>query len=125
MDEDVVSILCVDDDENILYIIQEMLFSNFDVYTANNISAAKEIFIKKNPDIVITDMKFGLEFLKFVRDNEEIKNETPVILMSALSENRIHVSSTGFDGFVSKPFSRTSLIHRIKDVMVKKIVGND
>lgn len=71
-------------------------------------------------DVVILDVmlpKFsGLEILKRMREK---KVETPVIMLSALSEvdDKVNGLNTGADDYLAKPFKTAELLARINAVM--------
>lgn len=118
-----VSLLLVEDESA----IRDMLHfsfssSEFDISDAENIAQAKKSLANKIPHIIILDWmlpdKSGIDFLKWMRQQELFKN-IPVIMLTAKAEeeNKIKGLISGADDYVTKPFSPDELIARIKAIL--------
>jgi CheY-like chemotaxis protein len=97
------SILVVDDEPAIVRmvvaIIEELGFA--ETYTAPDAETALEVFEKRHPTIVLTDVKLpGMDGVELARLIKSDRTRTPVLLMSAHGEPRSHAG----DGFLPKPF---------------------
>lgn len=113
------SILFIEDDEVMLEntsSILEIFFKN--VYTATNIDDAKEIYLSKKPDFILSDIKLkdenGLEFVKYVRQNDYT---IPIVIISSYSnqEYLMEAANIGIDGYLIKPLQ----LNNITDTLLK------
>lgn len=72
-------------------------------------------------DLVITDIYMpyhsGLEIIAFIRN--DLKMKIPIIVLSAegLEETVLQAFDVGADEFISKPFSPTELMVRVKRIL--------
>lgn len=92
----------------------------FDVtFVDNGEKAISEINSSKF-DVVLLDWKMpilsGFEVCKKMR---EIKDETPVIIITALSDisNKVNALNYGADDYITKPFSFSEVLARVKAVL--------
>lgn len=110
-------ILVIEDKVSLTDAIAEYLKQKKNIVTIKNdgekgfVEARDEIY-----DVIVLDImlphKNGLDILKDLRAN---KNETPIILLSALSEidDKIRGLNLGADDYLAKPFSLDELYARI------------
>ena len=121
------TLLLVDDEEDIRDILWIPLTDmGYTVYTAENGDEALEIFRKKKPPIVITDIKMpGMDGIELL---EMIKNEDPdveVIMITGHGDMNLAIESFRDDAvdFITKPINVTALqtaIHRANEKMLIK-----
>lgn len=115
------NILVVDDDK----ILRESLANGlrkaeFNVVTAESAEFATNILSKISVDAIVLDRMMdgmdGLSFLKQIRLNG---NDTPVIMLTALSgpENAIDGLSGGANDYMQKPFQLQELILRLNNII--------
>lgn len=115
------NILVVDDDK----ILRESLANGlrkaeFNVVTAESAEFATSILSKISVDAIVLDRMMdgmdGLSFLKQIRLNG---NDTPVIMLTALSgpENAIDGLSGGANDYMQKPFQLQELILRLNNII--------
>ena len=102
------SILIIDDDDMLRNTLAMGLRRvDFDVITAPSAEYAEEILKRISVEAIVLDRMMGgqdgLSFLKKLRNNN---NNTPVIMLTALSgsENAIDGLSGGANDYMSKPF---------------------
>jgi two-component system, NtrC family, response regulator AtoC len=102
-------ILIVDDEMLIRNFLEETLKrKNFDVTTAQNVTAGFDCLKKDTFDLVITDMKMpdgtGLDILRRIK---EIAPKTIVIIITAFGsiENAVEAMHLGAFNYLIKPFS--------------------
>jgi len=119
-------ILCVDDDETNLNVLEASLVQNgYEVILAESGGAALEIINKQNIDLVLLDVTMpdlsGFEVCKRIKDDERYQT-IPIVLVTGLTsmEDRIKGIEAGAEDFISKPFDQTELLTRIKMLIKMK-----
>ena len=115
------SILLIDDDERLLFLISTLLRQNaYDVRTAISAADGRKLLMQETFDIVLVDWMMpnesGIEFVKSVRNSAEHISDIPIIMLTALSDidNKVESFETGADDYIAKPFEEKELIARIK-----------
>lgn len=117
--EQLSTILIVDDNADMRQHIQSVLQKQFNVITAANGMDALDIIIKEKPSLVLSDIMMpvmdGIQLLKEIKNNKETE-QIPVILLTARAgeESKIEGFETGADDYLVKPFSANELLSRIK-----------
>lgn len=115
------NILVVDDDK----ILRESLArglrnAQFNVITAESAEFATEVLSKISVDAIVLDrMMDGMDGLSFLRQLRLNGNDTPVIMLTALSgpENAIDGLSGGANDYMQKPFQLQELILRLNNII--------
>jgi len=128
-----ITILCVDDEPDILEILKYNLSSEgYNVLTANDglsaISKAKEII----PNLIIIDIMMpnmdGIEACENLRADEKF-NDTIIMFLTARGEDYSHVAAyeAGADDYVTKPVKPKVLVSKVKGLLrrLKKVIEND
>ncbi len=114
-------LLIVDDDENVCGMLQEILQTKgYTVDTAHSIQDANQYIEMYGYDLLILDWQLGRDsgalFLKALR----AKNfSTPVIMLTARKDEQSCVyglEEAGADDYLTKPFSASELLARIKSL---------
>jgi len=115
------SILIIDDDDMLRNTLAMGLRKvDFDVITAPSAEYAEEILKRISVEAIVLDRMMsgqdGLSFLKKLRNNN---NNTPVIMLTALSgsENAIDGLSGGANDYMSKPFKLQELVLRLNNII--------
>jgi len=110
-------ILVVDDESQITRVLSTTLSAQrYDVRTAQDAESALEVFHDWVPDLIITDLSMpgmsGIELCHAIRKRSEV----PIIILSVRGEERLKVEAldSGADDYVTKPFSRTELLARVR-----------
>jgi len=110
-------ILLVEDDIEISDMLKNFLMTeNFEVVTAFDGESACEKFFADNYSLVLLDLmipkKSGMEVMKAIRE----KNTVPIIIISArdTDSDKTLGLSLGADDYITKPFSVTEVLARIK-----------
>jgi len=111
-------ILVVDDEEWALDLIKRVLTDySYEVLTAKNGIQALEKIYEHNPDLVLLDIRMpvkdGFEVLKEVKEKKEYRL-LPIIVLTALDNEKVKAFNLGANDFLSKPFSHAELLARIK-----------
>lgn len=95
---------------------------DYDVTIANDGEEALLLIDEKKPDLLLLDWMLpqvaGIEVCRRLRSRPETKN-LPIIMLTARDEetDRIRGLDTGADDYITKPFSTTELMARIRAVM--------
>ncbi|WP_417317261.1 response regulator [Emcibacter sp.] len=117
-----ISILVIDDNENMVTLLQAMLsaFGAGQLKVAFNGNDALKIMKNWTPDLIITDWRMkpmgGYEFVKLMRsENNYPECFIPIIVVSGYSEiTRVReAQAVGVNQFLVKPVSPESLYRRI------------
>lgn len=113
-------IALVDDDRNILTSVSMALETEgYDVITYTDGEEAYEGLVKNSPNLAIFDIKMprmdGMELLRKLRQTSSI----PVIFLTSKDDEIDEVMGlrVGADDYITKPFSQTLLIERIKALL--------
>ncbi len=116
-------ILAVDDHQDIREPLAAYLGKNgFRVSTAEDVAKARVVYDKGPVDLIILDLMMpgedGLSFCRTVR----AKSATPIIMVTALSEeaDRVLGLELGADDYLPKPFNPRELLARIRAVLRRK-----
>lgn len=128
-----ITILCVDDEPDILEILKYNLSNEgYNILTANDglsaISKAKEII----PNLIIMDIMMpnmdGIEACEKLRADQKF-NDTIIMFLTARGEDYSHVAAyeAGADDYVTKPVKPKVLVSKVKGLLrrLKKVIDND
>lgn len=122
--ENTTKILVVEDERMLLKTIQFRLKKEgYNIITAENGREAIDILNSETPDLIISDIMMpfinGLELVKHVKENCDAK--IPVILLTTLrqEQNVMKAFELGADEFMTKPFSPSELVVRVKRVLMR------
>lgn len=106
----------VDDDEDIRDILKSTLEQ--ESYTVSAFEKGKDAIQKmksNNPSMVILDYYLpGEKAENIVAQVKSIKQDIPIVLMSANFSISQEIEKTGADDFMKKPFSRERLIQVVE-----------
>jgi len=121
-----VTILIVDDEEDVRNLAKVLLESEgYIVNTASNGEEAEKLLKKNIFDLFIIDVVMpkidGLELYHRIRRNENL-HDTPVILFSALGTGIASMLSNEerADDYIEKPFDNKILIKKVNNLLNKK-----
>ena len=119
--EEKVSILVVEDEENIRSALADFLeFHNFEVTEAADGLEAERIVAGRRFDLIMLDLmlpKISGEQLCFKWRNDGL--QTPIIMLTAKGQEKEKVAglNLGADDYITKPFSLEELLARINAVL--------
>ncbi len=115
-----ITVLIVDDDENLRTILCEKVSQSYNVLSARNGEEALEIVNKRKVDLAIVDIMMpkmdGFEFTKRLR---ELYENVPILMMTA--KHDFSSKNTGFslgvDDYMTKPVNLDEMMLRIKALL--------
>lgn len=122
-------ILIVDDDANIAELIALYLTKEcFDTRMVHDGEMALEVFDNYQPNLIILDLMLpGVDGFEICRQIRGQKN-TPIIMVSAKKDDidKIRGLGLGADDYMTKPFSPSELVARVKAHMERynRLVGS-
>ena len=121
-------IALVDDDRNILTSVKMTLEGEgFEIDTYSDGQSALEVFYRKQPDIVVLDIKMprmdGMDLLQKMRP----KISSPVIFLTSKDDEIDEVLGLrmGADDYIKKPFSQHLLVARIRALLRRQAQFSD
>ena len=121
-------ILVVDDEPQITRTLRMSLsMHGYEIHVANDGEAGLEAFETSKPDLVITDLSTpkmtGIELCEHIRDRSQV----PIIVLSVRGEDKHKVEALdkGADDYVTKPFSISELLARIRANLRRASVGKE
>jgi YesN/AraC family two-component response regulator len=115
----ITKILYVEDEFITRLDVRNMLSCKFKkVFLAKNGNEGFELFISKNPDVIITDLKMpvldGVEMIKKIR---EINKDVPIIVASAFDKEFTKCDDLKVFGFITKPITRFNLLIMVENAL--------
>ena len=121
-DPDCLSILVVEDNEELKAFLKSILSESYTVITASNGEEGLQHAIENIPDLIISDVMMpvmdGLDMIRQIKENNSICH-IPIIVLSAKAslDDRIAGLEQGIDDYITKPFSSTYLKTRIASLL--------
>jgi len=116
-------ILVADDDNNVLFLISEILTrQNYEVLQAVNGDQALQEAASLHPDLIVLDIMMpvidGIEVCRRIKSSPETKDIKIIMLTAKTSGKDIEAGmSAGADHYMTKPFRITELTGKIKDLI--------
>lgn len=122
-------ILIVEDEEPIRRMLRLGLErAGFEVEETGDAKAARLTIADRPPDLVLLDWmlpgKSGMDFARELKADDATR-ELPIIMVTARAEeeNRVRGLDLGCDDYITKPFSPTELVARIRAVLRRTVPG--
>lgn len=123
-----VSILLVEDDENLAFVVKDNLkLHGYDVTHESDGTAALDAFDKNHFDLCLLDVMLpkvdGFELSKQIRGKNE---NIPILFLTAKSmqEDKLEGFKSGGDDYITKPFSMEELFFRIEVFLKRNVTSN-
>jgi DNA-binding response OmpR family regulator len=120
------SILCVDDMDSILSLLETILvLSGYKVILSKSGQEALEIINQQKIDLVLLDVNMpdlcGFEVCKRIKEDERYQN-IPIVLVTGETskEDRVKGFEAGAEDFIEKPFDPTELLTRVNMLLKMK-----
>lgn len=116
------SVLIVEDDPDIRNYLTKKLQDFYTVFNAEDIKTALSIAIDTIPDLITCDLMLkdgnGLELIEKLKSNPQTSG-IPIVVISAKTtdEDRILGIKSGVDDYITKPFSISFVLERIKTIL--------
>ncbi len=114
-------ILLVEDDESILFGLQDILEGEgYQISTATNGIDGLKLATEKSIDLLVLDIMLpgmnGLEICKKIKKEKRI---LPIVMLTAKSSEMDKISGLDFgaDDYITKPFSLSELLARIRAIL--------
>lgn len=118
-------VLIVDDDPDNLEVASSILtWQKATVHTAQGGQEGLALLENIQPTLILLDLSMphldGWAMIEQIRSNPRIA-QTPVIALTAhaLADDRFRIQSSGFDGYIIKPFRISGFIGGIYDCLVR------
>jgi two-component system, OmpR family, alkaline phosphatase synthesis response regulator PhoP len=117
------TILVIDDEADLVELVRyNLVRESFHVISANDGESGLRLADQKSPDLVVVDLMLpgidGLEVCRRLR-SESRTFKLPIIMLTAKSSesDRVVGLEIGADDYVTKPFSPSELVARIKALL--------
>lgn len=116
------TVLVVDDNKDMRDYVAELLAAKYDVKCAADGREGLDVCMKTVPDVVVSDVMMpvmdGLEMCRRIK-GETATSHIPVIMLTAKSmeEQRAEGYDCGADAYITKPFSSSVLLARIRNLI--------
>ncbi len=124
--KDVVKVLVVDDNPELCRYLSQILHeAGYSVVIANDGEEAYLLCQSLLPDIIVSDLIMpksdGVDLIKNIRQNEELKHLPFILLTSTIDKNSLIDSiSHGADEYLTKPFIPQELLVKIKRILEQR-----
>lgn len=117
------TILLVDDDQDIVYIVSEFLKKHgYQVQAACDGEKAFDLLKGLTPDLIIADLTMpnmsGWHFTQKVREDKRLA-KTPIIVLSGLLEDSEPETFEAANVYMGKPFDVFKLLEKIQALLLK------
>jgi DNA-binding response OmpR family regulator len=116
-------ILIVDDDQQITFLLEELLsMQGYETTSVNDSSMAMQMASTINPDLFILDLMMpepnGFELCRILRANSTF-SQTPIVIITAMDEkdSKAIAFLAGANDFIMKPFRPDELTQRMKSLL--------
>jgi DNA-binding response OmpR family regulator len=112
------TILIIEDDPRMQKVLRRLFIEeHYAVVTAGDGQTGLDLFRRERPLAVVLDLILpGISGRELCQTFKSLSNETPIIVLSAISEvvDKVLLLELGADDYVTKPFSPRELTARIQ-----------
>lgn len=118
-------ILIADDEAGVRLIVSRILEEEYIIFEAANGEEAVDIAREQQPSLILMDLMMpkmdGYATCLRIKDDQATKG-IPVIMLTGVGHelNRKFAEEMGADGYITKPFTRESLLEEIRRLMPSK-----
>jgi two-component system sensor histidine kinase ChiS len=129
-DPDKKTILIVEDNLDMLYLLKNLLSKDYNLISASNGEEGIHIAEANRPALILSDVMMpilnGFQMTRKLKDHNQLKN-TPVVLLTALNDldGKLEGFTQGADDYISKPFQPLELKARIHNLLLKSELQKD
>ncbi|WP_137403106.1 hybrid sensor histidine kinase/response regulator transcription factor [Echinicola rosea] len=119
------TLLIIEDDQEIRQYLCQQLSTHYNILEAENFEVGIAKALDKLPDLITCDLMLkqgnGFDIIKKLKDDIRTSH-IPIIVITAKStlDERIEGIKLGVDDYISKPFSFTLLLERIKTLLANR-----
>ena len=119
------SILLIDDHNNVVTILSSLFKKNFNILTASNGEEGLQIAQKELPNIIITDVMMpkmdGFTFCKKIKETQ-FTATIPIVILTAKSTDNNYIKALQLhaDAFIAKPFNHELLQQQVYTLLEKE-----
>ncbi|MFO7712272.1 MAG: response regulator [Dehalococcoidia bacterium] len=116
------TVLVADDEPSVRRLVSRMLDDDYDVIEAENGREAVDMARIHRPDVIFMDMMMpnvdGYAACLSIKTDEETRL-IPVVMLTAIGHelNKRFAEEMGADGYMTKPFTRESLLEEMRRLM--------
>lgn len=119
------TILVVEDNAELRMFLSGVLKKSYNVIEADNGRTGLELVLSEHPDMVVTDVMMpemdGIELLSAIRNSNDTCHLPVIILSAKVSvDDRIKGMECGADDYITKPFSSSYLLARLRSVLKQR-----
>lgn len=120
----------IDDDEEMLWLLNETLSIDYNIIKVNNPLLIDDLLSRMHPDIVLCDVMMdgidGISLTQKIKANKQTAH-IPVVLISAshATETQVKGLESGAEMYITKPFNPEVLTSAIKQVVSRKAILKD
>lgn len=118
------TILLVEDNSDMLYLLKNLLGNEYNLISANNGQEGIQKAENFRPSLILSDVMMpimtGFEMTKALKSHRILKN-TPVVLLTAMNDldGKLEGFTQGADDYISKPFQPLELQARLRNLLTK------
>ena len=115
-------VLIADDEPAVRKLVRRILDNDYDVIEVRNGTEAVNMACSQRPDVVLMDMMMpeadGLSACHVIKTNRTT-GEIPVVMLTVIDHelNKKFAEEMGADGYMTKPFTRESLLEEVRRVL--------
>jgi signal transduction histidine kinase/DNA-binding response OmpR family regulator/ligand-binding sensor domain-containing protein len=121
MDENLSTILVVEDNDQMREYVSKKMGSNFNVITASNGAEALKVVEQYLPEIILTDVMMpemdGLSLCRKIKENNRYSDLFVVLISARIStEDELDAYKNGADIYIKKPFDSEVLLNQMINI---------
>ncbi|NCG19940.1 MAG: response regulator, partial [Rhodobacterales bacterium] len=119
-------VLVVDDNADLREFVANLVYRTYDVVTSVDGLEALGLVKELEPALILSDLMMprmsGQDLLRAVRELEEPVSQTPVILLTAKTQEEARLSAlgAGADDYLHKPFTDQELMVRVRNQLDRR-----